>query len=316
VIWLTWRQHRTQFLSGVAVLAALAVIAYLTRSQMTGFSTDNGLNACLASHGDCSTISHDFEDRFTSLLNSARFLNVLPLLVGFFWGAPLIARELEQNTHRLVWNQTTGRARWLSVKLVVMAVVTALVAGIMSLLMSWWFEPFQKAIALGRVTPDAFDLIGIAPIGYALFAVALGAAAGTVLGRSLPAMGITLVGFAAARFAVAGQRVHFMPTLKATWPVGQTAAKGADKSWVVSSGYVDQQGHGYSLSAADRLCRHNAADYQGTLKCLSDHGLRRMSEYHSDSQFWSLQAIETGIFVGLAIVLFAFTIYWVMRRFG
>ena len=43
-----------------------------------------------------------------------------------------------------------------------------------------------------------FDIQGIVPIGYAVFAVALGIAAGTLIGRSLPALAVT-VGFTALR---------------------------------------------------------------------------------------------------------------------
>ena len=41
---------------------------------------------------------------------------LLPALLGAFWGAPLIAREPEAGTHRLVWTRTIGRTRWLAVK--------------------------------------------------------------------------------------------------------------------------------------------------------------------------------------------------------
>ena len=40
-----------------------------------------------------------------------------PAVIGAFWGAPLVARELEAGTHRLVWNQSVTRTRWLATKL-------------------------------------------------------------------------------------------------------------------------------------------------------------------------------------------------------
>ena len=39
--------------------------------------------------------------------------NLLPLAVGVFWGAPLLAREVEQGTIRLVFTQSVSRRRWL-----------------------------------------------------------------------------------------------------------------------------------------------------------------------------------------------------------
>ena len=39
---------------------------------------------------------------------------LLPALIGIFWGAPLIARELESCTYRLSWTQSglPGRVGW------------------------------------------------------------------------------------------------------------------------------------------------------------------------------------------------------------
>jgi hypothetical protein len=314
VIWLTWRQHRIQFLSALAVLVVLVGVTYVSRTQMTTFARSNGLTGCLASGRDCSTFSQDFEQHFTGTLNSVIFLNLLPLLVGFFWGAPLLAHELEHNTHRVAWTQTVSTARWLTVKLATIIGATVLAAGAMALMMSWWFQPFQQAAATSRISPDAFGLVGIVPIGYALFALALGVAAGVVVGRVVPAMGVTLVGFTLVRLSVSKLRSHFVPTMKAVYPVGGSGGRVGGKSWVISSGYTDGLGHHYSLGAADRLCRSDAADYQATIRCLRGHGLQRTDIYHPDRQFWPLQGIETSIFIILAIALIAFATYWTLRQ--
>src|SRR5262249_48023194 len=44
-------------------------------------------------------------------------LSSLPLLVGAFIGAPLVARELDQGTYLLAWTQGVPRQRWLLTKL-------------------------------------------------------------------------------------------------------------------------------------------------------------------------------------------------------
>lgn len=314
MVWLTWRQHRTQFLSAIAVLVVLVGVTYVTRTQMTAFSRSNGLAGCLASGRDCSTFSQEFEQHFTGTLNSVIFLNLLPLLVGLFWGAPLLAHELEHNTHRVAWTQTVSTTRWLTVKLATMMGATGIAAGAMALMMSWWFQPFQQAATTSRISPDAFGLVGIVPIGYALFALALGVAAGAVLGRVLPAMGVTLIGFTVVRLSVSKLRGHFIPTMKAVYPAGGSGERVSGRNWVVSSGYTDARGHHYSLGGADRLCRSNAADYQATIRCLRGHGLQRTDIYHPGRQFWSLQGIETSIFIILTIALIAFAIYWTLRR--
>ena len=43
-------------------------------------------------------------------------LAVVPPLIGAFWGAPVVARELETGTYRLVWNQSVTRSTWLAAK--------------------------------------------------------------------------------------------------------------------------------------------------------------------------------------------------------
>ena len=43
-------------------------------------------------------------------------LILLAAVIGVFWGAPLVARELEQGTQRLVWTQSVTRRRWFSTK--------------------------------------------------------------------------------------------------------------------------------------------------------------------------------------------------------
>ena len=119
---------------------------------------------------------------------------VAPAVIGAFWGAPMVARELEAGTHRLVWNQSITRNRWLATKLglgMLGAVAAGAVAG---LAMTWWSRPIDGAVNAGqaptatifdlaRIAPEVFGSRGIAPIGYAAFAFALGVAAGALLRR-------------------------------------------------------------------------------------------------------------------------------------
>ena len=43
----------------------------------------------------------------------------MPVFIGVFWGAPLVARELETGTFRLAWTQSVTRTRWFAIKLTV-----------------------------------------------------------------------------------------------------------------------------------------------------------------------------------------------------
>ena len=140
------------------------------------------------------------------------FLSVLviliaPAIIGIFWGAPLIARELETGTFRLTWNQSITRTRWLTVKLALIGVAAMAVTEAFSLLQAWWAAPIGKAVGLGgsasilargRFGVFVFPTHGITPLGYAAFGFALGVTAGLLIRRAIPAMAVTLAIFAAA----------------------------------------------------------------------------------------------------------------------
>src|SRR5206468_12843846 len=103
---------------------------------------------------------------YGGLLRNVPWLNFLPMLVGIFWGAPLIAREVEQGTQRLAWTQSVSRLRWMTTKLVLLLAATAAGALIFSVLFSWWFAPFARVNFGGgftRMQPDVFDFQGIVP---------------------------------------------------------------------------------------------------------------------------------------------------------
>ncbi len=131
----------------------------------------------------------------------------LPALLGMFWGAPLIARELESGTYRLAWTQGVTRSRWVLTKLAVVGGASMVAAGLMSWMLTWWASPCRHA-QRQSFRFVIFDSSYIAPIGYAAFAFALGVAAGVLWRRTVPAMATTLVVFIAVR-------VPFVP-LRAT----------------------------------------------------------------------------------------------------
>ena len=76
------------------------------------------------------------------------------------------------------------------------------VSGLVTWMADWWASPIDVA-SQNQFGLANFGLHGVAPLGYAAFAVALGATAGVVLRRTVAAMAVTLVGFVGARLAVA-----------------------------------------------------------------------------------------------------------------
>jgi hypothetical protein len=215
MIWLTWRQFRAAATMMLAALAALAAILVLTGPGLAhDYST--GIAACTTQPGGCSDFVRQFFNHHQgSFLAVTAVVLILPALIGLFWGAPLITRELEAGTHRLVWNQSITRTRWLAVKLALTGLAAMTAAGLGSLAVTWWSSPIDKAahtFNLPKMAPLLFATRGIVPIGYAAFAFALGVTVGLLVRRTLPAMAITLAVFLAVQIAMPLLvRPHLLP---------------------------------------------------------------------------------------------------------
>ena len=129
-----------------------------------------------------------------------------------------MARELEAGTYRLAWTQSVTRRRWLASKLALTVGAAALALGAASLAVTWWSASLDGAVSQTHgglpehLTPVTFAMRGVVPVGYAAFAVVLGATAGAVLRRTLPAMAVTLALYAALQIVVPiWVRPHLVP---------------------------------------------------------------------------------------------------------
>ncbi|PSK65856.1 hypothetical protein B0E53_02174 [Micromonospora sp. MH33] len=324
MITLAWRQHRRQLLFTLIGFAALAALMVPIGISMRHTFADLGLPDCVrelarsdvapATADTCEGAFRQFTNRYGSLNLVAVLLLVLPMLVGLFWGAPLVAREVEQGTHRFAWTQGIGRRHWALVKFGLVVAVTTTVAVCYGLGMSWWVTPLTQAAREGRLGFIVFDLQGVAPIGYTLFAVALGIFAGTLGRRMLPAMTITLVGFVGVRAAVAVlARPHYQPARTAEFPVTDAGRLPLDRgNWVLSSGVRNPDG---KMVAPDtQIMCPPGARAPGGGECGSELGIQpgayNWQLYQPADRFWLFQWIETGIFVALAAVL----LYLALRR--
>ena len=82
---------------------------------------------------------------------------MVPALIGAFVGAPVLAREMETGTFRYAWTQGFGRWRWTLAKLVGLAVAVTAAAGAISVLFSWYYQPYFGADNQARgLSPAVF----------------------------------------------------------------------------------------------------------------------------------------------------------------
>jgi ABC-type transport system involved in multi-copper enzyme maturation permease subunit len=344
MIWLTWRQFRVQFLVVASVIVAAAIVFAFTgpgladdyRRLATQFIQNLGfqrLNPLLYIIGQV-------------------LLYAVPPVIGAFWGAPLIARELETGTHRLVWSQSISRRRWLATKVSFTGLTAIAITGLLSLAVTWWADPIDQAINAGqdsntylpRMFPSTFSARGLVPVGYAAFAFALGVALGLVIRRTVVALAVTLAAVILVQvLAPTLIRPHLLaPTesyltvnldnLRGFMLSGDTkppqvkaieVASGSVGAWKLSDQTVDKNGNKVSTLPNWMIdCepgRPNATSSAASPKAaacfqrLADEGYRQHIKYFGADKFWALQWREFGFFLLLAALLSGFS-FWRIRR--
>jgi len=313
MIWLAWRQARAQIAVALGVTGAVAVAAVA------------------AGRGDS-----------TLRLWLSVLVVVVPGVLGVFWGAPLVAGELESGSFRLAWTQDVSRVRWLALRLAVSGLAAMAVAGLASWVVTWWAGPLDRA-GLDRF--GSFDSRDIVPVGYAAFAFTLGVLLGTLLRRTVPAMAATLLTFTPARlaFRLLARPWLFPPVTRALAlnpattgygssgflplappPALQPAAPDLPNAWVTSIAIVNGNGEGLTASELARTCPgigDRAAGGPGTggsghmqapqgavtamQECVSRIGAtyHEVVTYQPAIRYWPLQWYELCVFLAAALLL-------------
>jgi hypothetical protein len=254
----------------------------------------------------------------------------VPAVLGALWGAPLVAHELESRTSDFAWAQSVTRTRWLAVKVGWLLLAAAACGGVIAALVTWWCGP-HNALEANAFRPGQFDIQGIVPIGFAVFAMALGIAAGTVTRRTLPAIAVALGGFIALRLVIDDfVRPHYVAAVTTYYSVtGSFTPSGS--AWLFSQGAVSKTGQvvlagwGDLFPALPASCRRlipgsggptpkSGSSMSAVFSCMRAHGWRGFATYQPASRYWPFQGIETGIYVLLAAALIAVTFVIVRRR--
>jgi hypothetical protein len=360
LIWLTWRQSRLQAASAAVVLAAFAILLAVTGPLLASMYASSTLGTCQGGINDCGGFADDFLQQLYGsqgrgpLLGAGTYwlldllgvvtILVAPVVIGIFWGAPLIAGEFEAGTHYLAWNQSITRSRWLAVKLTLIGLAAMTVTESLSLMQAWWATPISQAVARGaccspmamnQFSPLVFATHGITPLGYAAFAFALGVTAGVLVRRAVPAMALTLAIFAVLQVAMPlWVRPHLFPpdhTIAAfssfdslDVPIENnnfTAIPDGwgdqPEAWVLSTGAVNTSGTPVTAVPADCLRAIEAASgkasHPALLDCLTSHGIQIAVTYQPASRYWAFQWTETAIYIALALALAGFC-FWRIRR--
>ncbi|WP_246097962.1 ABC transporter permease [Streptomyces botrytidirepellens] len=333
VIWLVRRQQRAFLWTFAALVVALAGYIVWQRVEMVGYLRDHGIDGCADWRTYCrgkrisasvrgsgplaDAYFHVYDVYRPRLLNTGWLLLALPVVAGIFVGAPLIARELESGTYRLVWTQSVSRPRWLAARLALPA--TALVVGtaVLAALYTWWWRT-ARAITVTDVawgTSVPFDASGPALVSLTVLCFLIGAALGLVIRRTLPAMAATLAATVGVLYGLSALRPYLMPTRTmvsdADGDFGAIPQHVFYTSWRgMDNGYLTRTGQKIPWD------RCSMDDWAAWNRCLARLGAtkRGYEEFHPASHFWPLQWIETGICLAAALALAAFCAWWIRRR--
>lgn len=336
MIWLSWRQFRAQAVPAYAAVVAFAVLLAFTGQRLVDLQRAGG----------------NLYDQLTRsdhrlYLAGVVGMALVPAVIGAFWGAPLVARELEAGTHRLVWTQSVTRGRWFATKLGLTALATVIVVGVLTFAVTWWSEPLDgissrtRGNLPARLTPVAFAMRGVVPIGYAVFAVAVGVAAGVLLRRTVPAMALTLAVFTVVQLVVPQLvRPHLLPPVQETVTISRANFDGMQlmngnvtrlsvhtanpKDWVLVNETLDPSGQVIdSLPASITACGGPRGPAEGIgqpppiddcLGQLAAAGYHQRLTYQPAHRFWPLQWAELALFLALSALLVWFSYWWTRHR--
>ncbi|MGW6737758.1 hypothetical protein [Streptomyces sp. NPDC055013] len=284
-IWTVLRVHRTALVFwALALLAATAVLIWM---YVIGDEARKGNVPCATPAHDgypsCASVEaitvDDVYAGWIALIATALTYAILP--VAAWAGGALVGRELESGTARLAWTQSVTPTRWLAAQLTVPAVLLATGTGTLVLLNNWARGDGNPNLVGDWYNADAFVGTGPTAVAYPLAGLALGALAGLLTRRALPAAGVGLV----VALVLCGVLEHARDSL---WPTATRTATGTlemPRSALVTS---------WETATTDGV-RHTRVTY------------------HPESHYWPLQYVETGVLLAVAAVA-TLTAFRLLRR--
>ena len=206
--WLTWRQHRAQLITTAGLLIALGVLLLVSGREAAAYIAEHAPAGCPGPDLACGDLNAAIAERYNAIYTVYGWLPIgAPALIGAFWGAPLLGKEFERGTNKLAWTQAVSLRRWLGVKLALLAVAVMLGGLALSAMVSAWRPIFGDRGSFGNL--GDFNMLGVAPAAWWLFAFMVGTAAGAVLRRTLPAMAVVVAVVSVVTFGLFSLSDHY-----------------------------------------------------------------------------------------------------------
>ncbi|MEU4092622.1 ABC transporter [Streptomyces sp. NPDC026673] len=306
--WLIWRQHRAAYWTILAATVLSAAWIVYQRAGMMDYLTAHGWpdaesDKWLRNMGP-----------YTSWLQRVAFgLGFVPVLLGVFLGAPLLAGDLESGTAKLATSQSASPARWLAAKLGVTVLVVVAATVTLSVVFEWWWRPVGKEnTVLDWTSGAAFDTTGAVPVALTLFTVLGGVAIGMLLRRTLLAMVVTFVFAVSVQVAWAYFRLDLGNVVRITTDTGVDVPS---PSIPAGSFQIDQwfvTGSGDTLGWS--TCVHEASE-KARDACVQKADIVGWAvDYLPISQMNGMQWFGSSILFVLTAAIAGFVFLWGRKR--
>ncbi|MBM7167672.1 ABC transporter permease [Streptomyces sp. G44] len=299
VTWLVVRQHRTALwlIAAVTLLGAATIVHQ--RGEMASTLDRLGWPG-----KDVHLPSSPEGFQFVS-----QALGALPVILGVFLGAPLIAGDQEHGTAHLVTTQSVPRRRWLAAKLIGCLSAVLVSTAVLGALFTWWWEPYREVLPADWMQGEVFDATGPMPAAHSLFLTACGIAIGMLLRRALPAMTVTFFFSVAVELAWGEFRDRLATPRLFTYPLNADDPAFLDQAvetdrWI---GTADGQLFGWGTCAEQTE--------RATDACVKEHGIvNNVVEYFGYDQMPGMQWTGAGLLLGGTAVVAVFILWRATRR--
>ncbi|MGH2632639.1 MAG: hypothetical protein ACRDG3_04445, partial [Tepidiformaceae bacterium] len=266
---------------------------------------------------------------------------------------PLIASEIEAGTFRLVWTQSVTRTRWLAVKLCVLGIASIAIAGLVSWMVTWWAGPLDRAHMDAFATFDQRDIValGYGAFAFALGVTAGMLIRRTLPAMATTAVLFIAARVAFAQWVRPHliAPVHLTFALNTSTVKGFVSRDGGPptltlnppqltNAWIYSTTIVDKAGHALTQDFLGQACsalmqglgpglpglgkgpngvgQPTPGKDQAFQTCVTKVGevYHGLATYQPANRYWTFQWYEMAIFLGFAVVLSGFCLWWVRHR--
>ncbi|MFF4326253.1 ABC transporter permease [Streptomyces sp. NPDC001591] len=300
--WLLVRQHRAALILCAAVTVLGSAWMLYQRAAVLDTLHSAGWPA-----RSPDSLAPEAVNRVREDLDSfGRNLGFLPLLLGVFLGAPLLAAEREQGTARLVTTQSVPRGRWLRWKLCFALALAMLTTGILGLLYGWWWRAAGPLAPVDWLSGALFDAGGPVLAATALFTTSLGIAVGVVARRATTAMTVTFLVSGAALFVGDVYKGDLGTPRRLAFPLGSPEPPALEQVVQVDQWVGTASGRLYGWGT----CVQDASP-EG---CRAARGIvNSVWDYFDADQMAGMQAGAAGVLLGLSAVLVGSVLWWTRR---